>query len=190
MFVSDFRYSAFVAIALMAALNKLPGLFAYDLTCAVAFSTACLSIAAVFARSRRSLVVLALCLLTTAWFELGRSGYLGKLLGYPSCLFPLGLFLTSYRKASVEKMAVLALLTIGVGTVHSGVITAFFVAGIGGLFVCIESFLNRATDRTNIVERFLPIGAIALVAMASSGVFARPLITPGLPAATSSAGRR
>jgi hypothetical protein len=181
MFVSDFRYSAFVAIALMAALTRLPGLFAYDLTCAVAFSAACLSIAAVFARSRFSLVVLSLCLLLTDWFELGRMGYLGKLLGYPSCLFLLGLFLTSYRTASAEKMAAMALLTAGVATMHSGVITAFFVAGIGGLFICIDGFLDRANDRRNVIERFQTVGAIAVVAIASSGVFARPLITPGAP---------
>lgn len=181
MFVSDFRYSAFAAIALMAALTKLPGLFAYDLTCAVAFSAASLSIAAVFARSRVSLVLLSFCLLLTAWFELGRMGYLGKLLGYPSCLFLLGLFLTSYRTTSADKMAAIALLTIGVATMHSGVITAVFVAGIGGLFILIEVVLDRANDRRNLVERFLPVGAIALVAVASSGTFARPLITPGAP---------
>jgi hypothetical protein len=177
-FTQDTRLSSFVALAMMAALNQSSGLFAYDSACAVVFSIACLSVAAAFARSRFSIIVLALCLLSTTWFELGRDGYFGKLLAYPSCLFLLGLFMSSYRKMSPEKLAVLILLTIGISTLHSGVITAFFLAAIGGIYLCGQALLERTERQGGVVQNFLCLGGIVAVALASVGMLSRPLIMP------------
>jgi hypothetical protein len=182
MFSGDFRYSSFVAVALMALANKSSGLFAYDPACAVAFATACLSIGAIFARSGLSLAVLSICLLTTTWFELGRDGYFGKLLAYPSCLFLLGLFMTSYRKITAQQMAVLVLLTVGAATMHSGIIIAFFFATIAGLLIGTDFLFDKTGRQPHFTDRFIAIGAIILVALASSGMFARPITAPGSPA--------
>jgi hypothetical protein len=113
--------------------------------CAVVMSVACLSVAAAFGHSRFMIVALSLLLLTTVWFELGRDGFFGKLMAYPSCLFLLGLFMTSCSRMSSQKMAAFCVLVLGVATTHSGIITAFVVTTIGGLFICV-SFLFRATE--------------------------------------------
>jgi hypothetical protein len=180
-FTKDFRYSAFVALALTALLNQTSGLFAYDPACAVAFSVACLSIAAAFARSKTSIVGLSLCLLTTAWFELGRDGYFGKLLAFPSCLFLLGLFMTSSRKMTPQKLALLVALTVGVATMHSGMATGLLFAAIAGLFICVDVFFTIGERQFSPAERFIWLAAITLVAFASGGMFSRPVTVPGSP---------
>jgi len=179
MFSGDFRYSAFVFMALMATLNGTSGLFAYDIACAVGISIACLSVAAVFASSRFMITALALFLLTTVWFELGRDGFFGKLMAYPSCLFLLGLFMTSYRGLTSQKMAAFCILALGVATMHSGIITALFVAGVGGLFICVNYLLGD--DKEDTIGRFMCLAAIALVAISSNGMFSRPTPGPGSP---------
>jgi hypothetical protein len=182
MFTGDFRYSAFVFMTLMAMLNQTSGLFAYDLACAVAFSVAVLGIAAVFARSMLTIVGLSLCLMTTTWFELGRDGFFGKLMAYPSCLFLLGLFMTSYRGMSLQKMASFVLFTVGVATMHSGFITAFFFGAVAGLFICADAFFEKDRHQAHLTERFMVLAAIMLVALATNGMFSRPVPGPGNPA--------
>jgi hypothetical protein len=182
MFSLDYRLGSFAAIALVAALNGTSGLFAYDTACAIAFSAASLSVAAVFGRSRLTVIVLSLCLLTTAWFELGRSGYFGKLLAYPACLFLIGLFLTSRHSLTAAKVAVLVLLTVGAATMHAGMITAFFVVGVGAIAVLTDRILGRANNADELIQEVLILAAIGGVALASSGMFARPIIAPGSPA--------
>ena len=144
MFYSDFRYSAYVAISLMAALARTS---AFDPACAVTFTVGYLSVATVFARSKLTLVALSFCLLMAAWFELGRDGYFGKLLAYPSSLFLVGLFATSYRTLIQSKLIIFCCLAVGNATMHAGVITAFFLASAGSLIIVADAvfakFLNR-----------------------------------------------
>jgi hypothetical protein len=180
MFTLDFRYSAFVSVALVALLNGTSGLFAYDLTCAIAFTVACLSVAAVFASTVFVLLALSAGLLTSLWFDQGRDGFLGKLLGYPSCLFLIGLFLTSHRGMSSRQMAALAALTVGVATLHSGLITAFFFGVTSVIFVCAEALAEKSTDRF-LVDRLIPVAAITFISLAAIGMFARPISAPTIP---------
>ena len=161
----------------MALLNGTSGLFAYDMTCAIAFTVACLSVAAVFASSVFVLLALSAGLLTSLWFDQGRDGFLGKLLAYPSCLFLIGLFLTSHRGMSLRQMAALAALTVGVATLHSGLITAFFFGVTSVIFVCAEALTVKSTDEF-LIDRFIPIAAITFISLASAGMFARPASAP------------
>jgi hypothetical protein len=181
MFYSDFRYSAYVAISLMAALTRTSGLFAFDPACAVAFTVGCLSVAAVFARSKLTLVALSFCLLMAVWFELGRDGYFGKLLAYPSSLFLVGLFATSYRSLTQSKLIIFCCLAVGNATMHAGVITAFFLASAGSLIIVADAVFAKSLIREQVTHRFVALGAIALIALASVGMFARPLGVPGSP---------
>ncbi|WP_156439467.1 hypothetical protein [Bradyrhizobium valentinum] len=181
MFYSDFRYSAYVAISLMAALTRTSGLFAFDPACAVAFTVGCLSVATVFARSKFTLVALSFCLLMAAWFELGRDGYFGKLLAYPSSLFLVGLFATSYRTLTQSKLIIFCCLAVGNATMHAGVITAFFLASAGSLIIVADAAFTKPLIREQVTHRFVALGAIALIALASGGMFARPLGVPGSP---------
>ena len=180
MFTRDFRYSAFVSVALVALLNRTSGLFAYDLTCAIAFTVACLSVAAVFADSVFALLALSGGLLTSLWFDQGRDGFLGKLLAYPSCLFLIGLFLTSYREMSSRQMAAVAGLTVGVATLHSGLITAFFFGVTSVIFICAEALTVKSADEF-LIDRFIPVAAVTFISLASVGMFARPVSAPITP---------
>jgi hypothetical protein len=180
MFTGDVRYSAFVSVALVALLNGTSGLFAYDLTCAIAFTVACLSVAAVFSSSVFVLLALSAGLLTSLWFDQGRDGFLGKLLAYPSCLFLIGLFLTSHRGMSLRQMAALAALTVGVATLHSGLITAFFFGVTSVIFIFAEALTVKSTDEF-LIDRFIPIAAITFISLASVGMFARPASVPITP---------
>jgi hypothetical protein len=180
MFTGDVRYSAFVSVALVALLNGTSGLFAYDLTCAIAFTVACLSVAAVFSSSVFVLLALSAGLLTSLWFDQGRDGFLGKLLAYPSCLFLIGLFLTSHRGISLRQMAALSVLTVGVATLHSGLITALFFGVTSVIFICAEALTVKSTDEF-LIDRFILIAAITFVSLASVGMFARPVSAPIAP---------
>ena len=134
MFSSDPRLSGLVVNALVAWARGLPGLFAYDAGCTVVFAAAVLGVACVFSRTPRTLVLLSVGLTICAWFDLGRSGYFGKLAGYPATLFVFGLLLTNANR-DVKFVAAAMLLTVGAATLHSAFATALLVGVVGCTYV-------------------------------------------------------
>src|SRR5262245_23758052 len=83
------------------------------------------------------LLLLTAALLTSVWFELGRAGYLGRVLGYPSALFIFGLLATS-RKLSLWSVVTLALFALSTATRHAGVATALVLCAIGGPYILVQ----------------------------------------------------
>lgn len=175
----DPRLGAFVFVALIAMARGVSGLFAYDAASAIVSTVAPLAVAAVFARTRLTLYLLALGLMTGALFDLGRAGYLGKLVGYPAVLMLAGLFMTSTRR-DVAWLATMIVLTTGVSALHSGGATAFLMLMILGTFLAVRLLLD-VHDRD--VRRMSHQDGIALallmfMALAASGIFARAIDYP------------
>jgi hypothetical protein len=73
MYRADPRLSAFVMLALVALLRGTSGIFAYDLACGLVLAASILGVAAVFAKSRLTLILLICVLALSVWFEYGRS---------------------------------------------------------------------------------------------------------------------
>lgn len=163
---------------LVALLRGTSGLFAYDLACAIALATGILGVASVFARSRRSLLLLIGTLLLCVWFEYGRTGFFGKLAGYPGALFLIGILLTTLEWNGKATSA-LAILMVGAATIHSALSTVhsrrrglFFVARVA---VEGRRFLEEE-------QRIFVFAMSGLVALASSGMFGRVFGMPfGFP---------
>jgi hypothetical protein len=179
LFSSDSRLSSFAVNALMAWVRGSSSLFAYDASCAVVLAAAVLGVACVFSRSPRTLVLLATGLLASAWFDLGRSGYFGKLAGYPATLFVLGLLLTNANR-DAKVVAAVMVLTVGAATLHSPFAAALLLSVVGCAYVvaagAIELFDKR---KAGFAWAHIAIfGAAVLTALASSGMFARPAVAP------------
>jgi hypothetical protein len=177
MFSSDPRLSALVVNALVAWVRGSSGLFAYDPSCAVVFAAAVLGTACVFSRSPRSLLLLSGGLVTCAWFDLGMSGYFGKLAGYPATLFVLGLLLTNANR-DAKFTAATAFLTVGAATLHSSLATALFLCVVGCTYVVAAGaieFIDKRQTRISTADVAI-FGVAILAAFASSGMFGRPAI--------------
>jgi hypothetical protein len=174
----DPRLSAFVFVALIAMARGLSGLFAYDSACAVVSTIGPLAVAAVYARTRPALFLLALGLMSGVLFDLGRSGFLGKLMGYPAALVVVGLFMTSTRR-DAPWLATMMVLTVGVATVHSGAATAILLLTFGAPFLAATLlFENR---KGGVHDRWCHDGVLLalliFIALVATGLFARPIGT-------------
>jgi hypothetical protein len=114
----DPRFGAFATLALVALVRGLSASFAYDPACAVALTVTILGVAALFARSRLSLVLLVAGLLSSHWFDYGRSGFFAKLLGYPAGIFVGGLFMLAPAPLRPLTLVSLVLMTCGASVVY------------------------------------------------------------------------
>jgi hypothetical protein len=169
----DPRLGSFVLLAVVAAARGTHGLFAYDTACAIALAVAVLSVAAVYARSPLVLFGLTAALMTSLWFELGRSGYFGKIIGYPSSLFLFGLLVTSPTISS-RSTATLALFTLGAATRHSGLATALILCSIGGVYILLNGLFKYRVERSihETLERSVALALMVGIAFACNGMFA------------------
>jgi hypothetical protein len=169
----DPRLGSFVLLAVTAAARGTTGLFAYDTACAIALAVAVLSTAAVYARSPLVLLFLTAALMTSLWFELGRTGYFGKIIGYPSALFIFGLLVTSPTISS-RSTATLALFTLGAATRHSGLAMALILCSIGGIYILLNGLFKYRVERTihKTLERSVALALMVGIAFACNGMFA------------------
>lgn len=178
-FQSDPRFGTYALVALASLATGLPGLFAYDIASTVALAAAVMALAGLGARRFAGVLLLAIALLASQWFDLGRAGYLGKLLGFPVVLFLGGLVmrLPDLPKHAVPGMAArLVGLGMAAGTVYPGVVQAIL------LTVLILPWLLLRRDARGVV----PVVALVVLGVAmASGLAARPLVAgyPQSPAA-------
>ncbi len=175
----DPRLGGFVVNALVAWARGLPGLFAYDAGCTVVFAAAVLGVACVFSRTPRTLVLLSVGLTICAWFDLGRSGYFGKLAGYSATLFVIGILLTD-GKRDVKFVAAAMLVTIGAATLHSAFATALLIGAVGCTYVAAAAAIELIDKRQAkaLTSDEVIIGTALLTAFATSGMFGRLAIAP------------
>src|SRR5262245_19689169 len=171
----DPRLGSFVLLAMTAAARGTSGLFAYDSACAIALVVAVLAVAAVYARTPLVLLLLTAALLTSVWFELGRAGYLGRVLGYPGALFIFGLLATS-PKLSLWSVATLALFALSTATRHAGLATALILCAVGGPYVLLRGLFEYETSRhsRDTMDRLVALVLMVLLAFSSNGMFGLP----------------
>ena len=181
-FQTDPRFGSFAFLGLVSLATGESGMFAYDLAAALVLAATVLAVTAVFARSPWTVLGLAAGLLTCHWFDYGRMGFFGKALGYPSTIMVVGLFLAAAAQPMRPWMLPgLAALTAGAALMHSGLATALFVGLIGGTFLVVRA-LQAWRAASGQAGRDFSEGAASLlwlagIALLSSGILARPLVT-------------
>ncbi len=170
MFYTDPRFGSFFTLAIISLIQNVSGMFAYDMTCALVLIFSYLGLAAIFARSRWGFILLSLGLLTTHWFSYAQSGYLGKILGFPSTLLVLGLFLTLQRPISLYQVIVLTLLAVAAASMHFAMATAGFLLAGGGIFLLLNYIYseNKLFKENLAVLVFL----ILIIILATGSIFA------------------
>ena len=181
----DPRFGSHTLLALVAQASGHSATFAYDLAGAVVLATTVLAVAGVYARSMRTLWLLAAGLLVCHWFDYGRSGYLGKILGYPAALVVAGLYLAAAaRTIRVADLISLAALAAAGALMHSGLPLAMLAGLLGGSYLLSRlwcgwregSPLNLGENR----DRVISLGLVIAAALLAGGTLARPLVT-GFP---------
>jgi hypothetical protein len=177
MLESDPRFGSLAAVALIAVMRGLPSTFAYDVTCAVALSASVLGVAAVFARSRLTLGLLVLGLLTCHWYDYSRAGYLGRTLGFPSGCLVVGLFLATRSPLRPGALVPILLLAGGTAAVYPADATGLFIGVIGGAFVVASVALCQQPLFKRLCclpwQHLVLLGLIAVVALGTRDAAAR-----------------
>jgi hypothetical protein len=180
MLFTDPRGGAFCFLALVSIVKNLSGAFTYDFACAVGLSCGILAVSATFARTRIALGLLCLGLLTSHWFDYSRTGYFGKMLGYPATFFVIGLYLAFCRLGTEPfRLAILVATVAGATILLSAFSTMLFLAVVGASFLLYLGLLERHSRRgTGTLQiAWLTLGLLMGVALLSSGTLSRPLPT-------------
>lgn len=173
----DPRFGSLALVALVAVVRGIPATFAYDAACAITLSAAALGVAALFARSRLSLCLLVLGLLTCHWYDYGRAGYLGRLLGYPSAGLVIGMLLATKAPLHPRALIPILLVAAGAASVYVADATVLFIGVIGGTFVlaslvlCREPMIRRL--RCLPWQHVVVLALIAVVALAAKNGVAK-----------------
>src|SRR5262249_18601566 len=133
------RPAAYLFTAAAAAGRGTSSAFSYDWACGVVLAAGIVGLAGAFANSRRDLLLLAAAGSLCLWLGIARTGYFAKLLSYPGCLLLSGVLLTVWTKPSVARLAVAALLGLGVGLCLNPTVPLTVLAlplgGVAGMLV-------------------------------------------------------
>ena len=179
MFYNDPRFGTYEVLALTAQVTGLPTLFAYDAACTTILVTACLSMAGLFGGASLALgLLLAVTMAVGQWFDLGRMGFLGKILGYPSALMVAGILVrlpdlppTSQPRAA----AYLLVLALAIAPMYAGTALAFLVGMIAVSALLARSVLQRPGVALLAGHDALTIVVTILSMAMAAGLAARPL---------------
>jgi hypothetical protein len=129
------RFGSFATLAAVSLLRGSSPFFAYDAASAVVLAAAILGVAAVFARGRIGLVLLAVGLLTAHWYDYPRTGYFAKMLGFTSTFFVCGLFMLARAPLRPPPAAALVLLAAGMTVMYPAEALGMFVGVLGLSFL-------------------------------------------------------
>lgn len=182
MFASDPRFGSFALLALVTLLRGGPTLFSYDPAQALLLASAVLAMVGAFARGRFAGAILGITLLTGVWLDLGSSGYLGKLFGYPAALL-LGGLLAGAETCPPERRlgygAMVVLFSMVAASTYPGHVLALLAGAIGLAGTAAAMWHDKRHD---LHRRFdLQLTVMSMIAASfASGMVARPL-QPGYP---------
>ena len=182
MFASDPRFGSFALLGIVTLLRGGPALFSYDLVQALMLASAVLAMTGAFARGRVAATVLGLALMTGCWLDLGGSGYLGKLFGYPAALLLGGLLAGADECQPSRRFsfgATVLLFALAAASTYPGHVLALLAGGIGLAGAAATIFRNKVG---NLSQCFgLQLTLLSMVAASfASGMVARPF-QPGYP---------
>lgn len=180
------RFGSFYLLGAISIFRRLPPMFAYDFACGVILSVGCISVSAIFSRSRKTFILLLVSLLISYWFVYSRTGFFAKLITYPSLLLVIGLtlnYFTNEKNQSLAKLSTLTLLICSISTAYPGNIVAIlfsFVLLIYILFSMDIDYYSRPQP-TKLLKIFLNhkdqlflIAFLSLLALATYASLALP----------------
>jgi hypothetical protein len=144
-FKIDPRFGSFFYLAIVEHIYQLDGMFSYDIACALLLSAACMGLSGLFARSKLTYMLLLLVILTSSFFSYGMSGYLGKMIGYTSILFLIGLFLVSEKFSSWQVLFLSCL-----AVVCASVYPAIAIVVMFGMFYIVYGFSSFIIEKGRI----------------------------------------
>lgn len=177
-FSSDPRFGSFFILSFFSKLRNHSAMFSYDFSCGVILSAAILAIAAIYSRSGWTFILLLVGLLSSSWLDFSRDGFFGKLLGYPSSLFLIGLFLISIRPLSTTVICLLIIFLCGCTIMHSAFSTAIFLFILGFSFIFFDLINNKLKGNITIYsvtkDNVFLLSLIIGLAFAISGMLALP----------------
>lgn len=178
MFQHDPRFGSLFILGIISTLQGYSGMFGYDSACAVVLISGFLAVSAIFARSPFTFALLIFGLFTSMWYDYSRSGYFGKILGYPASLLCVGLFFQAARPFTPIAIAILVALVSATTTMHSGLSTILFLVVLAGTFLVVHFvYTKRTYPKTNLLsmkDDFVVFISLIGVAVATMGILARP----------------
>lgn len=183
MFREDPRFGSFDMVATVSVVRGLGSLFSFDSTTAVALTVAILGAAAVFSRSKLGFLLLVIALLVSCWYDYSRSGYLGKVLGYPGTFMIVGLYMATEPRSwsSLTRTIPLLLFTCGAALMYPGMVASALTFVLGGAYLAFRAaFAYRPKWSEALPEiRQSALGLLLMsgAAFVTSGVMARPTPT-------------
>jgi hypothetical protein len=126
--------------------------FSYDWVCGVVLSAGLLGLAGLFSSGRRGLCLLLAAGVVCLWLPLAREGYLGKALAYPGCLLLAFVYLTTWARTTLPRLAMAGFLGVGVGLcLNPSNPVAVLALPLGGMTV---AALAHRVLRTPLAEDF------------------------------------
>lgn len=187
MFASDPRFGSFAMLALVTLLRGGPALFSYDPAQALLLASAVLAITGAFAPGRLTGLILGVALLTGVWLDLGSSGYIGKLFGYPAALLLGGLLAGADRCPPERRLgysAAVVLFALAAASTYPGHVLALLAGAIGMTGTLAATWYDERGDWRRRFSLHLTFVTM-MASIFASGIVARPL-QPGYPKWTGS----
>jgi hypothetical protein len=186
------RHTSYFMTAAAGLFRGLPPLFAYDWWSGVVLCAAALGLAGLFAAEPLGLLLLMAVAVTSSWLPTARSGYLGKITGYPACLLLAFLFLETWRRPSLSRILCCLAIVPGIsfsinpvmpvlvlGVVVGGVIVALIFDGV---FRPTPDAANAADDFPNGLRAALrAIGLYLLIPIPPFLFYFFYYVFPGMP---------
>jgi hypothetical protein len=179
LFLIDPRFGSFGLLEIISQLHRTSAIFSYDLACAVIFSAGSLGVAAIFGQTPTIFAILTLGLFTSHWYDYAHSGYFAKTISYPAALLVAGLTLKALPRVTVESVVALAFISAAMGTMHSGVGSAFLMIPILG--TSIAAIAVWRDDSIQLSKAILLCGLVSSSPIIAAGLSARPLAVAGYP---------
>lgn len=176
-FVGDPRFGSYYILAFVSFLYGQSGMFTFDLACCVVLLAGCFAVVGVFTRSRLTFFLLLISLLTTFWFDYSRSGYFGKILGFPMTLLLVGLFVNSKKPLNSIAVAMLILMACAIAIIYPGMAIGVMLIILCGIFVLLETIIslsNFRQSRTIYVEYLVLFTALVIITFAANGLLSFP----------------
>lgn len=177
LFDGDARFGSFFGLAIISKILNLPSMFAFDNACTIVLLTGYLAVTAVYTRSIKTFYIVFIALFFNFWFILSRTGYLGKIMCFPSILFIMGLFLSIQNNNRTKDYLIivcLLLLTFAASMVFPGSVLSLFIFVVGGLFILFQFLNMKNFDLNSCIANAGILLLMIFIGFSSFGAFVVP----------------